>query len=89
LTWNCLWTVWRVRPSSWLSLFRVCPTMTMLPRWGVILGFALLFPWSPWVFLLLADNLIAMIVAPVTHHISVDRAVTWILWVLALCKLVE
>jgi hypothetical protein len=50
--------------------------MTVLPQRGVIADFALLFPWSPPSILLLAGNQIAMIVAPVTHHISADRVVT-------------
>jgi hypothetical protein len=40
----------------------------------------LLIRLSPQVFLLLADNLIAMIVAHLTCHISADCAVTRIIW---------
>jgi hypothetical protein len=87
LTWNCLWIAWRVHPSSRLFIFWVCLTMTMLPWWGVIVGFALLFPLSPRVSLLLANNPIAKTVAPATHHISADHEVAWILWVLASCEL--
>jgi hypothetical protein len=63
--------------------------MTVLRWWGVIAGFALLFPLSPRVFLLLANYLIATTMAHVTHHTSADHEVTWILWVLAFCELFE
>jgi hypothetical protein len=85
----CMWTAWWACPSFWLFLWQAYLTMTMLRRWGVAVGFALLFPLSPRVFSLLADNLITMPIVPVTHRTSVGHGVAWILWVLVFCEFCE
>jgi hypothetical protein len=58
-----------------LSPCLTCLAMTVPHRWDVIASFALLFPLSPRVSLLLAGSLITMTKVPERHCISIDRGV--------------
>jgi hypothetical protein len=75
-----------VLPNSRWNRWVKCSTRTVLRRWGVTAKFAWPLLLFLQVFVLLAGSLITIEWVLVTHHIFVDRAVTWILWVPMFCE---
>jgi hypothetical protein len=75
-----------VLPNSRWNRWVKFSTRTVLRRWGLTTNFAWSLLLFLRVFILLTGSQITIEWVLATHHIFVDRAVTWIPWVPAFCE---